>query len=247
MHAHGPDVFFVAAPDQREQVVDVAVHAAVREQPDEVHRLAALADALGEALPLGAREELPRAERGADALCALVEHPAGAERVVADLAVAHVVVGRQADGGPVGTQRADEVARGEAVEVGLAREPDRVAVVVPAAADAVHHDDEHGAGDPFEARVRAELPGGHGETGLSSPAREVRRRRRDHPAAPPSWAGRSARLRRDAYEPGRLGTRRAPGTLSAKRASRGSPAPCTSHGRTTRRSCPRPRRCSTAG
>ena len=64
-----------------------------------------------------------------DQLGALVEDPAGAERVVADLAVAHVVVARHADRRAVRAQLGRRAAACETIEGRRAREPDRVALV----------------------------------------------------------------------------------------------------------------------
>jgi hypothetical protein len=83
-----------AALEQGVEVVDVAVDVAVGEQAEQCsverrrreHRP-----------PAGVSKREPEARASCDQLGALVEDAAGADRVVADLAVAHVVVGRQAD------------------------------------------------------------------------------------------------------------------------------------------------------
>ena len=64
--------------------------------PIEVHRLATVADPANELLPLFAFEDLAAVDRHLDTLGALVEDSPGPERVVPDLAVAHVVVAREA-------------------------------------------------------------------------------------------------------------------------------------------------------
>ncbi len=52
-------------------------------------------------LPAVGGEHLSRRDRLRHQLCTLSKDLAGAQRVVTDLAVAHVVVGRKADRGPV--------------------------------------------------------------------------------------------------------------------------------------------------
>jgi hypothetical protein len=86
----------VGAPDEREQLVDMAVDVAVRQEADEVQRGAARDDLGHEIAPGRAPEQRAGGERCAHQLRALIEHPAGAERVVPDLAVAHVGVARHA-------------------------------------------------------------------------------------------------------------------------------------------------------
>ena len=77
--------------EQRPQVVDVRVDAAVRDEPEQVHVPAALACAAER------RDERRRSRRSSrraigavDALEVLVEHAAGADRQMADLGVAHL-------------------------------------------------------------------------------------------------------------------------------------------------------------
>jgi hypothetical protein len=84
-----------------------------------------------------------------------VDH-AGAERVVPDLAVAHVLVAGQADRGAVGAQR-DELAGAEqAIERGRARQLHRVGGVAGAEADAVEDRQHQRAAGAGPGRMRAQ-------------------------------------------------------------------------------------------
>jgi hypothetical protein len=151
--AHGL-AFGLGLHDHRLQVVDVAVHVAVGEQADEVdHARLAVGSGLG-----AGHDLLPRLAGPDGAVGDGVGHQrgalgidlAGADGVVADFRVAHVVVGRHAHRGAVGAQ-ADVRAFGEqAVEGGLAGGGDGAAGVVLGDAVAVHDDDDNRARDTGE-------------------------------------------------------------------------------------------------
>ena len=145
--AHLLHLLLVAAAQQGEEVLDVAVHVSVRQQPEEVEALGTLAGALRQRLPDLARlalEDRPGLDRLLHQLGALVEDAAGAEGVVTHLAVAHVVVRGHADGLAVGQQPGAGRVGGEPVEVRRAREPHGVGVVALADAHAVHDADHDG-------------------------------------------------------------------------------------------------------
>jgi hypothetical protein len=111
--------------------------------------------------PGGADEHRAGGDRLVDELGPLVEDPAGAERVVADLAVAHVGVGRHADRGAVREQAGERRQGAHDVEVGRVRLRDGVAEVAEPEADAVH-DDRHDRAFGGAARgVCAEGRDGH--------------------------------------------------------------------------------------
>src|SRR6478609_10973493 len=95
-------------------------------------------------------------------LRALVVDATGAERVVADLTVAHVGVARHADGDAVRTERGVQSVLTQPVEVGLTRQVHRVAFVVLPEADSVHDTGDDRAGGTGERRVSLELPTCHG-------------------------------------------------------------------------------------
>jgi hypothetical protein len=129
VHPGGLDAVAHRAAQHRVQVFFVAVHVAVAEQPDEVQRLARGAHAVDEPAPGLAVEHLAGLDRGVDPLGALLEDAAGADRVVADLAVAHVFVARQPDRGAVRGDGHHAKAVEEVVERGRVREVQRVAFV----------------------------------------------------------------------------------------------------------------------
>ena len=91
----------------RLEVIDVRVHVAVVREPDEVQR-ARFAPRAISCCQVGAVEHRARCDRVVHELRALSEDPARAERVVTDLAVAHVVVGRKSDGQAVGSDHGGE-------------------------------------------------------------------------------------------------------------------------------------------
>jgi hypothetical protein len=138
------------------------VYVAVREQTDEVHGLAARADLRDETLPLRAFEDFTTVDGHLNALRALVEDPAGAEGIVPDLRVAHVVVTRKPDRQTMGPQARRHRLRREPVQSRSAGEPDGVAFVVGATADAIHDDDEYRAGNPGKTVVPLQSPISHG-------------------------------------------------------------------------------------
>ena len=82
--------------EQRLQVVDVRVDAAVRDEPEQVDVAAALARTLECADERRVLEERAVADRAVHALEILEQDPAGADREVTDLGVPHLAR-RQAD------------------------------------------------------------------------------------------------------------------------------------------------------
>src|SRR6478735_5691480 len=90
-------------------------------------------------------------------LRALVVDATGAERVVADLTVAHVGVARHADGDAVRTERGVQSVLTQPVEVGLTRQVHRVAFVVLPEADSVHDTGDDRAGGEMSGGRRGAL------------------------------------------------------------------------------------------
>src|SRR3954454_21447064 len=125
-------------PQQRLDVIDVRMHAAVRDEAEQVH-----VAALGERGPQDwVLEERAVRDRAVYTLQVLVEHPAGADRQVADLGVAHLT-GRQADRLPARLQPGVRVLAPEAIEDRRLGELDRVARSGRRAAPAVEHDEDY--------------------------------------------------------------------------------------------------------
>ena len=80
----------------------------------------------------------------ADQLCALGVDLAAAQRVVADLGVAHIVVRGQTDGGAVGFQLSMGAGGKQMIQRGSLGNRDRVAAAAVALADAVHDNKNNG-------------------------------------------------------------------------------------------------------
>ena len=124
---------------QGEQMRDVAVDVAVGQQAEEVEGLAG-ADAVGDQrLPCGGFKKLAVFDRLADELGALRVDLAAAQRVVADLRVAHIVVGGQADGRPVRLEPSMRAGCKQMIERRSVRDRDCVAAAAVTLADAVHN------------------------------------------------------------------------------------------------------------
>ena len=139
VNADGLDAVGLGADEHRLEVVDVRMNVAVREQADEVQRARAAGAAARDGLPRLGREHFTALDGGRDQLGALREDLAGAERVMPDLAVAHVVVRRQADRGAVCLEREGLVVGHQPVQRRRARNPHGVARLSLAQPHAVHY------------------------------------------------------------------------------------------------------------
>ena len=106
-----------AQRDQRPQVLERGVHAAVGDEPDQVHVARRRAKA---ARSTSLRGQRAVGDRVVDAHQILAHDRAGAEVQVADLAVAHLPFG-QPHRAPAGRQRGVRVGRPQLVEDGRAR------------------------------------------------------------------------------------------------------------------------------
>ncbi len=141
-------------PEHGVEMVGVGVHPSIGVQAEEVQ---GVGPAPRQQVPpqLGA-EERAVGQGPVHQLGPLGEDPSGPEGVVADLAVAHVVVARQTDRLPVGRQLGVAGACRQLVERrgrGLA---DRVGRAFGGDADTIGHDDQDRAGARGEAVVSAE-------------------------------------------------------------------------------------------
>ena len=128
--------------EQRPQVVDVRVDAAVGDEPEQVDVAAALPRPAKRARERRALEERARLDRLVDAHEVLEDHAPGPDRQVADLGVAHLAR-RQADVLARGAQRRVRVALPERVEDGRVRELDRVPRARRRAAPPVQDDERY--------------------------------------------------------------------------------------------------------
>src|SRR6185437_15859958 len=123
VHVHPLDAAVGGHVNERQQVVDVAVHAPIRDQPQQVQRRAA-----GPLAGVDQDRVLPKRPRSdvvLDAHQILADDPAGAEVGVADLGVPLLAL-RQADRPPGGIQGAVRVLLPEPVEDRRAGQPDGV-------------------------------------------------------------------------------------------------------------------------
>ena len=89
--------FLFGFPEHRDQVGNVAVHIAVGQQADEVQRLAAGDHGADQVLPCFGSIDGAALNGFVDQLGALGINLAAAEGVVADFAVAHIVIGGKTD------------------------------------------------------------------------------------------------------------------------------------------------------
>ena len=136
--------------DQRAQVLERGVHAAVGDQPEQVHARRARRARAHDRRVLAQRAV---GDRLVDARQILADHGAGAEVEVADLGVAHLAFG-QPDGAAAGGQRRVRVGRPQLVEHRRARQRDRVARAGLGEPPAVEHD-QADAGTRQRRRPRA--------------------------------------------------------------------------------------------
>ncbi len=111
------DLVLRAQPDQREQVIDMAVHAAVRHQAEQVQRPPGGFGVLDRARQRRILEKAAIGDRVVDAHEVLLDDRAAADGHVADLGIAHLP-GGQADAAPRGLERGQRIALEVAVEIG---------------------------------------------------------------------------------------------------------------------------------
>ena len=142
MDAHRPDAFGLGLNDHRLQVIDVAMHVAVGKETDEMHYAAPGPGPCDDLLPGFALPDRTVGNRIGDQRRALAVNLPGADGVVADFGIAHVVVGRHADGSAVGAQANVRVVGEQAVECRLAGGGDGAASIVLRQAVAIHDDDD---------------------------------------------------------------------------------------------------------
>ena len=88
---------FLCALDKSDKVTDVAVHVAVREQADEVHRGRVSNAVVFELFPCGRIENIAAFDCFFNEFCALRIDLTATERVVTDFTVAHIVVAGKTD------------------------------------------------------------------------------------------------------------------------------------------------------
>ena len=121
----------------------MAVHVAVGQEADKM-KLAVVLHRVGNGILPGLSLEQRAAVHGVlDERGALIEHAAAADRVVTDLAVAHILVRRHADRAAVGLEGRVHSGLLQRVQRGFAGLCDDVALGVFAEPHAVHDDQNH--------------------------------------------------------------------------------------------------------
>jgi hypothetical protein len=123
-------------------VIDVRVHAAVRDEAEEVNVSPALTRSLEGTTKCRVLEDRPVCNGHVHAHQILEEDAAGADREVADLRVPHLPLG-QSDGGAGGCERGVGIGRPEPVEDGRICELDRIARSGRGEAPAVENDERY--------------------------------------------------------------------------------------------------------
>ena len=131
------------------QMVDMRMHISVGKQTDKMHGAAVFAAGNG-AFPGLAFKHSAAFDGFADQLCALAEYLPGAERIVPDLAVAHIVIGGKPHRRSVCLQLYPGVLCQKPFQNGHIRSFYGVAVVPVSKTDTVHHDSENRAADAFK-------------------------------------------------------------------------------------------------
>jgi len=124
------------------EVVEVTVHVAVGEEPDEMKRPAVRLGEIHQAAPTFALENPPRSDGFIDQLRPLRKEPPGPDGVVPHLGVAHVRVGRQSHGGAVSLEQGMRAVLEQPVQIRGVCLRNRIAELVFAISDAVHHHED---------------------------------------------------------------------------------------------------------
>ena len=132
------------------ELIHMAVNIAVGQEPDEMQSgLVGLA-VCDEIFPDRALENAARGDRVVHQLGALIKHPAAADRVVADFAVAHVPVGGKADSAAVSLELRIHCVGLEPVHRRRGSRADKIALFILPNANAVHDHQHDRTGRPRE-------------------------------------------------------------------------------------------------
>ena len=141
---HRPRPLAPTQLDQGHELIDVAVHAPIRDQAHQVDRPTGGGGLAGGGGQDRIREEAPIRDGGIDQDQVLLDHPAATQAHVSDLGVAHLSV-RQADGQPGGQEGAVRKARVVLVELGRLGDGDGVVGLARIEPEAVQDDEDHRA------------------------------------------------------------------------------------------------------
>ncbi len=134
------DSVVVGPAQDLEEVADVGVDVAVRQQTDQVERPTPTDTAVDDLLPRVGLPDRTGLDGVVDPLGPLVEDASCTEDVVADFGVAHVGVGRQPHRGSVCPERSARLRR-QPIECRRVGQRDGIEVVASTHTDAVHHDE----------------------------------------------------------------------------------------------------------
>ena len=134
------DAVFLSMAKQSEEVMDVGMDIAVGEQTQEMHGLVIFHAVFGEILPSGRAEQRTILNALPHQLGALGVDLAAAKGVVANLRVAHVLIGGKPHSGTVGFEPGVGAGGKKLVEVGSLGNCHSVAAAAVALANAVHDD-----------------------------------------------------------------------------------------------------------
>ena len=122
----------------------------VREEPEEMQGAVMLLDVADDLAPCAALEDLPALDRLGDEFRPLGEDLPGADRVMPDLGVPHIVVTRETDGGAVRTQGDHRIIPHQAIQRRGVGGGDGVRRIRGSKPHAVHDDGEEGSLHTFE-------------------------------------------------------------------------------------------------
>ena len=144
MAAHAADALGLGLLEHGDEVADIGVHVAIGQQADEMHGRVAVLAVIGQLAPGGGGENLAAVDGLVHQLGTLGIDLAAAQGVMAHLAIAHIVVGGQADGGTMGLDDLPGVIGLEVIKGGGGGLLDHIAKVAGGFAHTVHDNQHNG-------------------------------------------------------------------------------------------------------
>ena len=145
MHADFANALFFRFDQHGFEVVDVRMDIPIRKQTKEMERALVCLDVADQLLPGGGSEHFARLDRVGNQLCALRKYLPGAQSVVPDLAVTHIVVRGETDRGAVRFERNHGIFRHQPVKVGRIGTFHRIGNGIRRKTDAIHHNGQNRA------------------------------------------------------------------------------------------------------
>ena len=150
MDAYRPDAFGLGPRDHGLEMVDVAVHVAIGKQTDEMHHAAPCLGPGDNFLPRLPRPDTPGGNRIGHQRRALRVHLSGPQRVVPNLGITHVIIGRHANRRPMRPQTDVRRTGEQRIQVGLAGGGNGAGGLIFRQPVTVHDDQNDGAGNTGE-------------------------------------------------------------------------------------------------